>query len=99
MRLASFLLIPLILSSVSEADHWWLEDFEAVRNLSGEGVVIAVIDTGIDASHPDLAGVVIGGADFSGAGTPGGTSPVGPSGFHATMVASLIAGQAESLEV
>ncbi len=93
MRLASFLLIPLILSSVSEADHWWLEDFEAVRNLSGEGVVIAVIDTGIDASHPDLAGVVIGGADFSGAGTPGGTSPVGPSGFHATMVASLIAGQ------
>jgi len=93
MRLASFLLVPLILSSVSEADHWWLEDFEAVRNLSGEGVVIAVIDTGIDASHPDLAGVVIGGADFSGAGTPGGTSPVGPSGFHATMVASLIAGQ------
>ena len=93
MRLASFLLIPLILSSVSEADHWWLEDFEAVRNLSGEGVVIAVIDTGIDASHPDLAGVVIGGADFSGAGTPGGISPVGPSGFHATMVASLIAGQ------
>jgi subtilisin family serine protease len=93
MRLASFLLVPLILSSVSEADHWWLEDFEAVRNLSGEGVVIAVIDTGIDASHPDLAGVVIGGADFSGAGTPGGISPVGPSGFHATMVASLIAGQ------
>jgi subtilisin family serine protease len=93
MRLASFLLVPLILSSVSEADHWWLEDFEAVRNLSGEGVVIAVIDTGIDASHPDLAGVVIGGADFSGAGIPGGTSPVGPSGFHATMVASLIAGQ------
>lgn len=93
MRLASFLLVPLILTSVSEADHWWLGEFGQLGNFSGDGVVIAVIDTGIDAGHPDLAGVVIGGADFSGAGTPDGTSPVGPSGFHATMVASLIAGQ------
>ena len=93
MRLASFLLTPLFLASVTPQDHWWLPEFESVGELSGEGVVIAVIDTGIDSSHPDLAGVVIGGADFSGAGTPNGSSPVGPSGFHGTMVASLIAGQ------
>ncbi len=93
MRLAGFLLAPLLFTSVTEADHWWLSEFQAVSELSGEGVVIAVIDTGIDTSHPDLAGVVIGGADFSGAGTPDGSSPVGPSGFHGTMVASLIAGQ------
>ncbi len=93
MRLAGFLLAPLLFTSVTEADHWWLSEFQAVSELSGEGVVIAVIDTGIDTSHPDLAGVVVGGADFSGAGTPDGSSPVGPSGFHGTMVASLIAGQ------
>ncbi|NCV98556.1 MAG: peptidase S8, partial [Actinobacteria bacterium] len=51
------------------------------------------IDTGVDDEHPDLAGIVIGGADFSGIGTPDGTQPVGPGGFHGTMVSSLIAGQ------
>jgi subtilisin family serine protease len=87
------LLVPVLFSSLTEADQWWLADFEAINHLSGYGAVIAVIDSGIDASHPDLTGVVIGGADFSGAGTPGGVSPVGPSGFHGTLVASLIAGQ------
>jgi subtilisin family serine protease len=62
-------------------------------NLDGSGVRVAVIDTGVDDEHPDLAGIVIGGADFSGIGTPDGTQPVGPGGFHGTMVSSLIAGQ------
>jgi subtilisin family serine protease len=56
-------------------------------------VVVAVIDTGIDTSHPDLDGTVISGVDLSGVGAPGGNAPVGSSSFHGTMVASLIAGQ------
>jgi subtilisin family serine protease len=96
MRLVSLLLLPLLLTSSGETEQWWLKNFEQARSsFTGAGVVVAVIDTGIDTSHPDLESVVIGGADFSGAGKPDGTSPVGPSGFHATMVASLIAGQGE----
>jgi subtilisin family serine protease len=59
-------------------------------------VVVAVIDTGIDDTHPDLSGSFVTGRDFSGLGSPDGTAPVGPSSYHGTMVASLIAGQGET---
>jgi len=95
LRLIALALTTLLLtSSATLDDHWWLQDlgFSEV-NLDGSGVRVAVIDTGVDDEHPDLAGIVIGGADFSGIGTPDGTQPVGPGGFHGTMVSSLIAGQ------
>ncbi len=81
------------------ADQWWLSDLGFVEAWSvsrGAGVRIAVIDTGIDAQHPDLAGRVLGGTDFSGVGTPDGLTPVGSADHHGTMVASLIAGQGET---
>jgi subtilisin family serine protease len=53
---------------------------------TGAGVTIAVVDSGVDASHPDLAGRVI--AERSFTGTPGGDDDVG----HGTHVASIIAG-------
>ncbi len=95
MRLIAIALTTLLLtSSATPEDHWWLQDLGfSETNLDGSGVRVAVIDTGIDEDHPDLAGMVIGGADFSGIGTPDGTQPVGPGGFHGTMVSSLIAGQ------
>lgn len=85
----------LLAATLSPADHWWLPLLgpDAGTATGGQGVVVAVIDTGIDSSHPDLDGVVVGGADFSGVGTPDGQTPVGTSSFHGTMVASLIAGQ------
>ena len=95
LRLIALALTTLLLtSSAAVSDHWWLQDlgFSEV-NLDGSGVRVAVIDTGVDDEHPDLAGIVIGGADFSGIGTPDGTQPVGPGGFHGTLVSSLIAGQ------
>lgn len=86
----------LLITSLSYSDQWWLEDYGFNQTqFDGSGVVVAVIDTGVDDTHPDLAGTLIRGRDFSGLGSPDGTAPVGPSGYHGTMVASLIAGQGQ----
>jgi type VII secretion-associated serine protease mycosin len=96
---ASVVLIapPASADQVRELEYW-LDDYgirDAWTTTQGEGVTIAVIDSGIDSSHPDLAGAVIGGKDFSGLGAANGQTPVGSprSNGHATMVASLAAGR------
>lgn len=53
---------------------------------TGEGVLVGVVDTGIDKNHPDLVGQVVAEQDFSGAGFP--EDQMG----HGTFVASEIAG-------
>jgi len=77
--------------------QYWLEEYgitAAWQVTRGAGVTIAVIDSGVDAAHPDLTGAVIGGADVSGRGASDGTRPVsGPGRTHGTMVASLAAGR------
>lgn len=54
----------------------------------GEGITVAVIDSGVDAKHPQLTGQVIEGTDFLGA--PGGPSTADCNG-HGTEVAGIIA--------
>ena len=52
---------------------------------TGSGVTVAVVDTGIDDTHPDLAGRVVAAQDFTGAGNT--LDQVG----HGTHVAATIA--------
>ena len=95
--------IPAAVMSTSPAHadqvrerEYWLQDYgiEAAWSVTkGAGVRIAIIDTGIDGSHPDLLGAVVGGADFSGLGSFNGQTPVGSERRHGTMVASLAAGR------
>ena len=76
--------------------EYWLADYgiENAWSLTrGAGVRIAIIDTGVDGTHPDLVGAVVGGADFSGLGSTNGQTPVGYERRHGTMVASLAAGR------
>jgi type VII secretion-associated serine protease mycosin len=52
----------------------------------GEGIRVAIIDSGVDASHPDLAGAVAPGVDFRRAGD-GRTDSSG----HGTAMAGIVA--------
>ena len=81
-------------------DQYWLDTYgirAAWATTQGSGVTIAIIDTGVDGSVAELAGAVVGGADFSGFGASNGQKPVGADGpEHGTMVASLAAGRGTS---
>ncbi|HEX2356884.1 MAG TPA: type VII secretion-associated serine protease mycosin [Micromonosporaceae bacterium] len=75
-------------------DQWQLDALEARsawRYASGAGVTVAVIDSGVDATHPDLEGQVLPGLDLVTVGGNGQFDPVG----HGTTVAGLIAGRSD----
>lgn len=57
----------------------------------GSGVVVAVLDTGVDLGHPDLRDQLVEGIDLIDEGTP----PDDPQG-HGTLVAGIIAATASN---
>ncbi|MGT2463781.1 S8 family serine peptidase [Sinomonas atrocyanea] len=76
--------------------EYWLGEYgieKAWEVSKGAGVKVAVIDSGIDGTHPDLHGAVVGGHDSSGAGSPDGQKPIGAKPEHGTLVATMLAGR------
>ncbi|MFE3881631.1 type VII secretion-associated serine protease mycosin [Streptomyces lydicus] len=74
-------------------DHQWALsafDADAMEKVStGRGVTVAVVDTGVDGTHPDLIGNVLPGKDFL---SGGGRADREKGNVHGTAMASLIAG-------
>jgi subtilisin family serine protease len=70
----------------------WDQVFASGRSPAGSATV-AVLDTGIDASHPDLAGQVVAGTSILD-GSSGMTDPNG----HGTWVAGIIAARSDNNE-
>ena len=75
-----------------QAQEWWLDGLhvtQAWQTTEGAGITVAVLGTGVDARHPDLAGSVTTGPDFTGSGR----TASGPFwGIDGTEVAGVIAG-------
>jgi type VII secretion-associated serine protease mycosin len=87
---------PIARDSVRN-DQWQvdlLQGQKAWRVSTGGGVIVAVIDSGVSADHPDLAGQVLPGIDLVDEGGDGTADAVG----HGTTVAGLIAGRSDDGE-
>ncbi|WP_228479731.1 S8 family serine peptidase [Microbacterium abyssi] len=80
--------------------EYWLDGAgirEAWQTTRGEGVTIAVIDTGIGKVPATFGEAVVGGIDVSGSGSPDGRSPVGTiDPDHGSLVASVAAGRGKA---
>jgi membrane-anchored mycosin MYCP len=77
--------------------EWWFSSWDIQTRVwpltQGAGVTVAILDSGVQASLPDLRGAVVSGGDTTGAGTNGMTDDDYPDDGHGTQMAVLIAGQ------
>ncbi|GAX52885.1 type VII secretion-associated serine protease mycosin [Streptomyces olivochromogenes] len=91
---ASLALLP---STAAHADgiraqQWALDAMhtqQAWRTTKGQGITVAVLDTGVDDQHPDLVGNVLAGKDMVGFGAQRGDRAWAR---HGTAMAGIIAG-------
>jgi type VII secretion-associated serine protease mycosin len=74
--------------------QWYLKTLrvsDAQRITQGAGVTVALIDSGVSASHPDLKGAVLSGSNVLGDGGDGRTDLNG----HGTQMAGIIAARGQ----
>jgi type VII secretion-associated serine protease mycosin len=90
---AATLAVPTPAFADSTRDRQWflrsLRVADAHKYSQGEGITVAVIDTGVDANHPDLVGNVLAGTETT-PGSRGGNGQRDNDG-HGTKMAGLIA--------
>ncbi|MFJ5262883.1 type VII secretion-associated serine protease mycosin [Streptomyces sp. NPDC088387] len=80
------------------AQQWALEAMhtdEVWQTTKGEGVTVAVLDTGVDADHPDLVGNVLATKDMVGFGAKQGDRAWAR---HGTAMAGIIAGHGHGVD-
>lgn len=85
---------PLLTPDPMVSSQWYMDLLEISsawdRGLRGNGVTVAVVDSGVNINHEDLAGVTISGYNFIGSDTSDyGTDSTG----HGTFVTGIIAAQ------
>ncbi|WP_018218302.1 type VII secretion-associated serine protease mycosin [Salinispora vitiensis] len=83
--------IPAPAAAADRNDAWYLDALEITeihKITQGEGITVAVIDSGVDVTHPDLKNNVLPGTDIYDNQSKGHTDRTG----HGTGIASLIAG-------
>jgi type VII secretion-associated serine protease mycosin len=91
--LATVMVVAPPAAADSIRDRQWhlryLNVAEAQELSQGDGVVVAIVDSGVNGNHPDLVGDILPGVDVSGAGAPNGLED---RDGHGTGMAGLIAG-------
>lgn len=83
---------PPALADTMRERQWYLDKMQAEQMWkvsTGTGITVAVVDTGVNPSQPELAGKVLPGKTFDGHGQEDGRED---SGGHGTGIASLISG-------
>ncbi|MFI2371376.1 type VII secretion-associated serine protease mycosin [Streptomyces sp. NPDC018833] len=97
---AAFTVLPAATSAHADAiraQQWGLDALhteQAWQTTKGKGITVAVLDTGVDDQHPDLAGSVLPGKDFIGFGAQRGDRAWAR---HGTAMAGIIAAHGHGL--
>lgn len=91
----AFALLPAVPAHADAIrdQQWGLEALhtdKAWQTTKGKGITVAVLDTGVDDEHPDLAGQVLPGKDLIGFGAGRGDRSWA---LHGTAMAGIIAGR------